>query len=108
MTLTEDQIQKLIEVTKAVYSFTEADTERNHANCTSFEIKPFKTHWDEKTVREVMHSMQLYVRTWILHPLADLSGVDLKEVEKSLKIRYLESQKRKIEKEISELTNTKL
>lgn len=50
----QEQLQEAFNAVCNLFFATEKD---NFSKCSSFHIKPFNTHWDKKTVKEVMLRM---------------------------------------------------
>jgi hypothetical protein len=70
--MTQNQDIALKSAFKSIVSLAYSGIDdENKTSCCVFNIKPFNTNWDKKTVEEVMEGIHRYVRTWILHPLEE-------------------------------------
>lgn len=90
--MTEEQIKELKEAFRCAVSISYASTEDNHASCSSFHIQPFNTHWDKKTTEEVLYSVQLYTRTWIVAPMERALGYSAAEVDEIMMLDWHKKQ----------------
>lgn len=90
--MTEEQEKELKEAFRCAVSISYASTEDNHASCSSFHIQPFNTHWDRKTVEEVLYSVQIYTRTWIVAPMERALGYSASEVDDTMMLDWHKKQ----------------
>lgn len=99
--INQEQEDKIREAFRCVVSLCCASHENNHASCGSFHIQPFNTHWDKKTVEEVLYHVQLYARTWILSPLQTALNLDSTIVEDKMMIQWHEGEAARLKHKIS-------
>ena len=100
--LDEEQMFKLKEAFRCLVSLSEASLVDNHSTCCSYQIEPFNTHWDIKTVEEVRSHVNLYINTWVIPPIAKAFGLSWSgEIDKML-LSWHKSEVRKLELKITE------
>lgn len=90
----QEQLQEAFNAVCNLFFATEKD---NFSKCSSFHIKPFNTHWDKKTVKEVMYHVKLYLGSWVIHPMEQALKEDRNKVKRNEQKRHREAQKRKKE-----------
>lgn len=95
--LNKEEQEKLQEAFSAVCNLLFATEKNNFSKCSSFHIKPFNTHWDKKTVKEVMYHVKLYLRTWVIHPMEQALKEDRNNIKKFEKKRHKKVLARKKE-----------
>lgn len=100
-TLNEDQVNNVLEAIRSAHALCSAGIEDNGSTCGCYHIKPFKTHWDEKTVIEVAESVRIYVRSWILSPLSEVFNVSESNLDAMVKIRRLENEINKLKAQMN-------
>lgn len=88
----KEALEKAFEAVCNMYFAAEKD---NHSSCSSFHIKPFNTHWDKQTVKEVIEDVKIYLGTWVISPMEYALNKDRHKVEREAKKYYRQSQKRK-------------
>lgn len=101
MEINSKQEQELAEAFKSAVSISVAGVDDNHATCGSFHINPFNTHWDRKTVEEVMYHVQLYTRTWIVAPMERALGMKMAEVDDQMMLNWHRQQAHILERKIT-------
>lgn len=96
-TLTVREEEKLMEAFSCMVNMSIATDKDNHSRCGSFQIRPFNTHWDKKTLKEVMGGVKIYIDTWVIPRMEEALQVKRSSVEryerkrhKEAKIRYNE------------------
>ena len=90
--MTEEQTKQLKNAFKSAVAISYADTQDNHSTCASFHIQPFKTDWDEETVKDVMYQVQLYTKTWIVYPMEQALGIKAKDIDDEMLLKWHENQ----------------
>lgn len=90
----QEQLQEAFNALCNIFFATEKD---NFSKCSSFHIKPFNTHWDKKTVKEVMYHVKLYLGSWVIHPMEQALKEDRNKVKRNEQKRHREAQKIKKE-----------
>lgn len=88
MYLSLENEKLLNEAFVSICNMSFADSENNHSTCGVFHIKPFSTHWDKKTVDEVIQHVRIYIDTWVISRMEQVLGKDKKDIEKASIERY--------------------
>lgn len=88
MYLTKENEKLLNDAFVSACNMSFADSIDNHSTCGSFHIKPFETHWDKKTVDEVVQNVKIYLDTWVIGRIQQVLGKDKKDIEKASIERY--------------------
>lgn len=86
--LTDEQQKQLSEVFRVLVCLSSATEKDNFSTCGCFHIKPFNTHWDETTVKEIIYHVRLYLDTWAIYPLEEYFGFDRKELSAELLLNW--------------------
>ena len=100
-TLTKEQQEKLQEAFSSICNLSFATEKDNFSTCGCFHIQPFFTHWDRKTVKEVMYQIKLYINTWVIPKMEDGLMLSKKKVEKYERQRHKEAMQRKRDWELN-------
>lgn len=96
--LNKKQEEQLKEAFSALCNLYYASEKDNFSQCTAFHIKPFNTHWDKRTIKEVMNGIKLYLSSWVIHPMEKALEEDRVKI-KSDEQKY-HKEKKKISKKI--------
>lgn len=90
----QKQLQEAFSAACNLFFATEKD---NFSTCSSFHIKPFNTHWDRKTVKEVMYHVKLYLGSWVISPMENALKEDRQKIKQYQQKRHREANKYKKE-----------
>jgi len=90
-TLNKKEERELQEAFQALCNMYFATEKNNFSKCTSFHIKPFNPHWDEKTVQEVMKHVKMYLSAWVITPMEQVLKINKEQVEKDEQQRHKEA-----------------
>ena len=90
----QEQLQEAFNAVCNLFFATEKD---NFSKCSSFHIKPFNTHWDKKTVKEVMYQVKLYLGSWVVYPMEQALKEDRNKIKRYEQKRHREEVARKKE-----------
>lgn len=93
----EEEFKQLKEVFEFICNLYYATEKDNFSRCSVFHIEPFNTHWDKKTVKEVIHSMRLYLGSWVIYPMEQALKTNRATVEKEERNRHRQAIKMKKE-----------
>lgn len=67
--LNEKEFEKLTEAFELICNLYYASEKDNFSRCGVYHIQPFNTHWDKKTVKEIMYHMRLFLGSWVIYPM---------------------------------------
>lgn len=98
---TEDKENKLKDAFRSAVAISYASVDDNYSICGSFHIEPFNTHWDRKTVEEVMYHVQLYTRTWIVSPMESALGYKTSEENERMMLDWHKKQIHILERKLN-------
>ena len=90
----QEQLQEAFSAVCNLFFATEKD---NFSKCSSFHIKPFNTHWDKNTVKEVMYHVKLYLGSWVISPMEQALKEDRRKIKRYEQKTSREANKRKKE-----------
>jgi hypothetical protein len=106
MNLNQSQIDSLKEVLRTVHSLSIADITPNHSTCSCYQIKPFHSHWDETTAKEISQKVRLYINTWIKPKLLELLEMDIKQVDEMMLLNFYKREIDRIEHNLAVTPNS--
>ena len=95
--ISNEEYEKLKKAFEIICNLNFASEKSNHSTCGVFHIQPFNTHWDKKTVKEIIYNMRLYLSTWAIPEMENALKLSSKKVEQRRRIENRAANKRKKE-----------